>query len=239
MSKRINIIVFTLCFLISCSMNSSSKKNTHTINDSSAQLNTNLVIHNNTEIDTIRNTAFVIDEQEQIIPEIQRKAFAEAEFGMSVKEVSKLPTFKNYLKYDNQIDGIREQIGNEKYDIFLLFGDNDALHTVVFTTMAYFDASFLKTSIKKQVENLKTVIETTYGAPSKNYGFPSIFEMNQGKITWAYIWTIGAKNIKIGVEEEYRGGKYRVYSNITNTKIASVNVKQKDNKAIEESAKMF
>lgn len=220
-------------------MNSSSKKNTHTIDDSSAQLNTYISIDNNTDISNVRNIETVIEEQEQALQEIEQKAFAEAKFGMSVKEVSKLPTFKNYLKYDNQIDGIREQIGNEKYDIFLLFGDNDALNTVVFTSMAYSDASFLNTTIKKKVENLKTVIETAYGAPSENYGFPSIFELNQGKITWAYIWTVGAKNIKIGVEEEYRGAKYRVYSRITNTKIASVNVKQQDNKSIEESAQMF
>lgn len=174
--------------------------------------------------------------------EDERKAFAGAEFGMSIKEVSKLPAFKDYHIYENQLSGIRQTVGNETYDIYLLFGDDDELYNVIFTKMTYSNANALDTYIKDRVMNLKEVIEKAYGKPQVNNGYPSIFDLKAGMITWGYKWSMGTKAIRIGVQEKYSGSEYRMYGTIVNVvKENYYKAKQEteDKSKIKEASSMF
>lgn len=192
-------------------------------------------------LSTIKETVFN-DILAKYSTEGEDKAFADAMFGMSIDEVAKLPSFKDYNKYANQLDGIRIRVGDETYDIFLLFGDKDELYEVIFTTMTYSNASALNTYIKDRVENLRKVIEGAYGEPQSNFGYPSIFDMSEGRITWAYIWRIGKKAIKIGVEEKRSGGEYKMYACIYDT-VRELDYRKakedKKNNTVKESSSLF
>lgn len=166
----------------------------------------------------------------------ERKAFAGAEFGMSIKQVSEIPSFKNYRVYERQINGVRIPIGEDTYDVFLLFEANDELFSVLFTTMIFSDANHLNTSIKHRVENFKEIIQETYGSPANDYGYPSILSLEQGRIKWVYVWNLGRKTIQIGVEESSSGSRYRMYGKISDSIREHANRTQREKSIIETSA---
>lgn len=176
------------------------------------------------------------------INEDEKKAFAGAEFGMNIKQIKSLPSFNNsdWSAYDNSINAYGHAIGNETYEVKLLF-DNDELFCVVFSKY-YENANYLDTDIKDQVENFAEVIKKAYGYPTNNYGFPSILRLEAGRISWAYKWEIGNKQINIGVEEKYSGSEYQMYAEILDTKrYEAIKAKKNNNKneATTEAASQF
>lgn len=152
------------------------------------------------------------------VAEEENKAFAETEFGMSQAQVKSMPYFSHFynLTYSNSIEASGIQIGDEYYTVKLYFGDNDELYSVDFSSFNR-SATYLNTDIKDYVDNFKQVIEKSYGMPAINYGYPSILDLDEGMVTWAYIWTIGKKEIRIGVAEVSSGSEFRFFATIVDT----------------------
>ena len=141
----------------------------------------------------------------------QKKAYAGAEFGMSKKQVLALEHFDKWYDNSNSITK-RETIGNQEYNVNLNFLD-DELYLVTFETY-HQSAVYIDTEIKKAVQNLKEVIQESYGDPSEVYGIPDILRLKAGYISWAYKWSIGTKTIAIGIEETSWGAEYNMHAEI-------------------------
>ena len=168
-------------------------------------------------------------EQQEFMKAEEKKAFGGAEFGMSFKEVSKLPAFKDYSKdSDAQLTGIHKYVGDEYYTIFLLFGENDELYTVLFTS-TFLNADFLNTVTKSRVDNLKEIIQNVYGEPHFSYGYPSILDLHAGETRLVYLWNIGNKAIRIGVQANNDGYRYRIKAEICDT------MREQENKSIRKA----
>ena len=186
-------------------------------------------------------------EQQEFMRAEEKKAFGGAEFGMSINEVSKLSTFKDYSKDTNaQLTGIHKYVGDEYYDIFLLFGENDELYTVLFTPLTFSSADFLNTVSKRRVDNLKEIIQNVYGEPHFDYGYPSILDLRAGETRLVYLWNIGNKAIRIGVQANNDGYRHRMYAEICDTvraqenkSIRSARENERKQKVIDDASSLF
>lgn len=186
-------------------------------------------------------------EQLEFMKAEEKKAFGGAEFGMSLKEVLNLPTFKDYSKTNNiQLTGIHKYIGDEYYDIFLLFGENDELYTVLFSSITSSNADYLNTVTKRKVDNLKEIIQNVYGEPHFDYGYPSILDLRAGETRLVYLWNIGNKAIRIGVQANNDGYRHRINAEICDTMRAQENnsirkarEKERKQKVIDDASTLF
>lgn len=66
---------------------------------------------------------------------------------MSIEQVRDLPTFRNWTVYDDRIVKYNHTLGERKYDVKLLFGNNQ-LYAIRFTSTSFENAVHLNTSIK-------------------------------------------------------------------------------------------
>ncbi|MBE6244775.1 MAG: hypothetical protein E7108_04570 [Bacteroidales bacterium] len=195
------------------------------------------VVSNNDSI-----VPYIIVKQKQRIKEEEQKAFAGALFGMSKKEVLELNHFKDYKDYSDEGDVIYkwEVIGNKKYTVRLYF-EEDKLNRVSFNNFSR-QADYLDREINDEVLNLREVIEKVYGHPTNDYGIPSILNLYSGRITWAYKWEIGNKEIRIGISEFQYGALYDSYAEIVDKEQEEVKrnlKKQEKERLVEDSSSLF
>lgn len=174
-----------------------------------------------------------------------KKAFAGAEFGMSMKEVKSLDYYKDWDSYTNYLHKYGLYIGEGYYKGDLYFKD-DKLYSVIIQSTIYRSASSYDSLIKEEVENFKDVIQNAYGRPTTNYGFPDFFRMKDGYTTYAYIWEMGRKRITVGVAEQSSGSRYAMVARIEDMDVINQLEKEKKaseeanrKKSIEESAALF
>lgn len=152
-------------------------------------------------------------------------AWADAKFGMSLKEVIKTPVFKKASSYVDKNDPFQS--------LSLYFSDTNIEGISVIRASFFNDrlfridlesskrtANYYDTEIKETVIHLKGLIETKYGSSTGGNGFPSFFEMKPDKGITAYSWQIGDKYIYIDVKEIYSGSEYKVECGIYHDKIA-------------------
>ena len=174
-----------------------------------------------------------------------KKAFAGAEFGMSMKEVKSLDYYKDWNADTNNLHKYGLYIGEGYYKGDLYFND-DRLYCVVIQSTIYRSASSYDSFIKDEVECFKDVIEKAYGRPTKNYGFPDFIRMKKGLTTYAYVWEMGKKRITIGVAEQSSGSRYAMIARIEDIDVITQLEKERETrkeasrkKSIEESASLF
>ena len=174
-------------------------------------------------------------------PENIKKAYGDAEFGMSIEQVGNLPAFRNWAVYDDRIVKYNHLLGERKYDVKLLFL-NDELYAIKFISPLFENATHLNTSIKNDVDNFKSIIAKVYGEPVFYYGMPSTRQLEKGYIRWVYRWEISSKHINIGVAESLNGNEYAMHAEIID--IYRENAFQQEEekaklKSIDEAAKQF
>ncbi len=146
----------------------------------------------------------------------EEKAFADAAFGMSIEEVSKLPSFKGYIQRGLQLDGVQSILHN-RYNVSLLFGEDNELYEVQIHDTSWVPIDLLSSVLFYSVGNLKSVIRNVYGEPHQTYEIPES-DFIIGRI---YDWTIGNKEIEIGIERNLKSipqKLIRAYANIIDSK---------------------
>lgn len=166
---------------------------------------------------------------------LAKKAYAGSKFGMSIKEVSKLPHFKDWYMNPGDKDICYEQleiIGNCHYKVKIHF-DNDILYMVEFSSSKYKSATYLETDVAKDVENFKEVISSTYGEPTTSISMPSVLDLKPNQMSVVYLWVVSSKVIKISVMEKYDGAEYSMFALIKDTDLEAV-VNQKIEKLEKE-----
>lgn len=171
----------------------------------------------------------------------QRKVFAGAEFGMSKKQIKSLDYYKDWFRELDYLHKYEIEVGNRKYNGYLFFND-DKLYQMDIVSRSYRTASYYDTTVKDDVENLRAIIESAYGRPTHNYGYPSFLKMKESYTTYAYVWEIGTKRITIGVSEEESGSRYAMRTSIENTEVINEIKKAKeaaDKKKVEEASILF
>lgn len=89
------------------------------------------------------------------------------------------------------------EIGTDRY-LIRPFYFKDELYKIEIESLGY-SATYLDLKIPQLVENLKSTISAKYPNVKTMGGFPSILNLNAGYITWMYNWTVGKKEIKLGV----------------------------------------
>lgn len=169
----------------------------------------------------------------------QNKAYAGAKFGMSKKQVLALDHFNKWQDNSTFISKF-ETVGNQEYIIKLTFLD-DELYLVTFETFNQ-SAVYIDTDIKKAVQNIKEVIQESYGNPSEIFGIPDILRLKAGYISWAYKWNIGTKTIAIGIEEASWGAEYHMHAEIRDNVRSNRIIEQNEalkNENIQNSSALF
>ena len=178
---------------------------------------------------------------DKFTPENINKAYGGAEFGMSIEQVRDLPTFRNWTVYDDRIVKYNHTLGERKYDVKLLFGNNQ-LYAIRFTSTSFENAVHLNTSIKNDVDNFKNIIAKVYGEPIFYYGMPSTKQLAEGYTRWVYRWKIANKHINIGVAESQIGAEYLMNAEIIDTQrenALKLDIERMKLKSIEEATKQF
>lgn len=171
----------------------------------------------------------------------QKKVFAGAEFGMSKKQIKSLDYYKDWFRELDYLHKYEIKVGDKKYNGYLFFYE-DKLYCMDIVSRSYRTASYYDTAVKEDVEHLRAIIESAYGRPTHNYGYPSFLKMKENYTTYAYVWEIGTKKITIGVSEEASGSRYSMRTRIENTEIVDKIKKEKeatDKKKAEEASKLF
>lgn len=168
--------------------------------------------------------------------EDEKKAFAGSEFGMSIEQVKQLSPFNSsdWQQRDNvellsMVDGViyndilaceNYALGDETYTISLYFNSN-GLYRITFTSVKYrWNSHYSKGEIPHEVNmevfNFRDIIKETYDNPTIAYEFPSASRMEAGRISLAYKWEIGVKEIILGIEESY-SETFQMYARIEDT----------------------
>lgn len=178
----------------------------------------------------------IITKQQSLFKDEEKKAFADAKFGMSKEEVLKLPKFRSYLKLSDQLLS-EVNIGGVEFLNFLKFGANNELYEVVFESF-YTD---YHGALKDAMDTFKEVIENVYGPPHKKAAYNTQSTLKVGYVHWAYVWKIGKKGIFIGagLDTNYR---YYVKATIVDTvrqKEYEKDTNKKKQQSINEYIQMF
>ena len=167
----------------------------------------------------------------------ETKAFAEASFGMPIEEVSRLPHFNNYIKDGSSLLINNERIGKYEYRVKLLFGNDDELYLVTFSTTENSTEDFFNTYTKQAVLNFSSVIRKKYGEPNLVvFAYPQLSEMEDGYYMQTEGWEIGKKVITVGVARQ--GREYFMFSRISDAK-REREQSFATNRDIIESSKLF
>ena len=148
----------------------------------------------------------------QQIQEDQRKAYAGANFGMTLDDIKKLDHFrtKSFDKIQNRFYRIKEEkVGNYTYTCFLSFDDNGGLQSVLFTSPWQSDL-YYNTDIINRVRDFATVIYQAYGMATKTYGIPSVSDFYSTTYKKVNIWEVGTKSIEISIQKKTTAREYYV-----------------------------
>jgi len=105
-------------------------------------------------------TPNILKEQKAYMKKEGKKAYAGALFGMPPSEVARLPHFKHYIRRGNTMYCYDEQIGNQYYNVTLIFGKDSGLYKIEFVSRWFkYDKE------EYYLNDFMSVIETTYGPP--------------------------------------------------------------------------
>jgi hypothetical protein len=141
--------------------------------------------------------------------EDEKKAFAGAEFGMSIEQVRKISPFntsdwRQRSSVDMSNNDILEcnnySLGDDNYAVRLDFNSNGLLR-ITFTSKEHKSTDDLTASrienvlnrVHSKIYNFKKIIEETYDSPTVVYGLRGASGMQDGHIYYAYKWEIGIK----------------------------------------------
>ena len=148
----------------------------------------------------------------QQIQEDQKKAYAGANFGMTLDEIKQLDHFRT-KSFDRIRDGFyrikEEKVGNYTYSCSLSFDDDGKLQAVLFSSPWQSDL-YYNTDIISRVRDFNSVILRAYGMPTKSYGIPSISDFYSSTYKKVNIWEVGAKSIELGVQKRTIKNEYYV-----------------------------
>lgn len=170
--------------------------------------------------------------------ELAKKAYADSKFGMSTKEVSDLPHFKDWNIVPNDSNSVYNYcdiIGDRCYNVSMSF-DCDKLYSVEFASNEYRSANYIDTEIRYDIENLKEIITKTYGEPTGIVGMPSIIDINPRTPTVVYEWLIATKYIQICVKEKYSGSEFVMVAYMWDTELASAKKERMEKEEKEKKA---
>jgi hypothetical protein len=151
-------------------------------------------------------------------------AWGDAKFGMSLKEVRKMPMFKeasistDITKLFQTMNLYFRQTGIEGLRSISLSFFEDKLYRVDLESKEK-SANYFETYIKDIAFLLKDLVVKKYGNPQEGEGFPSFLKMEPNIEITAFRWRIGNKDIFITVKEVYSGSNYKVECTIYNNKV--------------------
>lgn len=78
----------------------------------------------------------------------------------------------------------------------------EQVYAINITFYGKYITSDLDLSLKTFIEEkLKPLFVNKYGSPTKNYGYPNIFQLKEGYITYISKWILTDKTIIIGVQQ--------------------------------------
>lgn len=160
------------------------------------------------------------------------KAYAGAEFGMSMKEVLAIDHFKS-LKMTKSADCLTawDKVGNEDYILNLLFYKGE-LYKVYFESGP--DYTSVYDFVKDKIVNIRDVFTKAYGTPSYSYGVPGENDRPYGSSLDLYRWSSKNKSIYISYARSNRG-KHRMWAGIMDKNRNEA--KQKEKEEQEKKAK--
>lgn len=143
-----------------------------------------------------------------------KKAYADAEFGMSMKEVLVLDHFKGskWVKEDGTLHRI-EKVDKVDYDVYLDFY-NDELYRVGFYSFPRYAGGRSFYFVNQDLENIVKVFLTAYGIPSYSYGMPNEGEIGYNSSKNLYRWNSRNKTISIDYSR-YKNDRYLMSATIT------------------------
>ena len=144
----------------------------------------------------------VADEYDAIFNQLSsvpdnNKAYADAGFGMSMKEVLTLDHFKggNWKKDDGSLH-CTEKVDKVDYDVYLDFY-NDELYRVGFYSFPRYAGGRSFYFVSQDLENIVNVFLAAYGTPTYSYGMPNEGEIGYGSSQILYRWNSRTKTISI------------------------------------------
>jgi len=135
---------------------------------------------------------------DSFITEQSQIAYASMRFGMSEKEVKKLP--KKETEYF-------QTIGDHRYLLTPVYNNQGKLYMVTIKGYSKM-ATYLETEVNEEIKNLVEVISEKYGQPEYISSLPNVLELDPGYLRWMRKWNIGNKTIKIGAGEESSSSEY-------------------------------
>lgn len=151
-------------------------------------------------------------------------AWGGADFGMSVKQVSSLNSFKGYYDSKNSLYPLLDELilfssnaGIKDINQISANFYNDRLYEINMES-SYYTANYYDNRLYEIAKSLKSMLEDKYGSPTKDYGYPQFSDLKPKKSITAYFWEIGYKKVYISVDEKYDGYTYRVTCLIRNEK---------------------
>lgn len=160
-------------------------------------------------------------------PDSSLLAYGNLYFGMKKAEVAQ--------KNEN-----RQQLGKYEYNFSYDFNGDSVLFRVKIFSDGVKVIGY-DTTLKNLYRNLVQIVETRYGKPGKQNGFPSVFDVqNQGKYTTDN-WELGNKQIDISIRENALNS-YSVVCEITHKQMAvaeKTRLKNEKNKEVIEASKKF
>lgn len=192
-------------------------------------------------IQSIADEYDAIYEQLSSIPD-NKKAYADAEFGMSMKEVLALEHFKGgkWVKEEGSLHRM-EKIDKVDYDVYLDFY-NDELYRVGFYSFPRFAGGRSFYFVNQDLENIVKVFLTAYGTPSYSYGLPNEGEIRYNTSQTLYSWNSRTKTVSIDYSR-YKNDRYLMSATITDNNRAKLRKEeiekenQKEQNAREQATK--
>lgn len=166
----------------------------------------------------------------------QRRAFAGANFGMSVDEVHQLPFYKdfNFANHKKLNDGLysrRVTIGGGEYYVSLSFTSDDKLYQIAIIGDNHSPYSF--SYVQDDVENIKNAIYEVYKEPLINNGCPTLEDAYRDKAHDVYGWEIGTK--KIAIMTSHRESDFCAFTLIVDTELSAQKKAQEQEEKKEKS----
>jgi hypothetical protein len=188
--KSILLTTVTFLLLVSCNFSKKKELAEKRISDSIQQVR--LVEHIKLQADSLEKTTRLNQAM---------TAFGEIKFGMTRDTVQSI--MRKTLD-----QGKSKLLGAYNYSFSPGFNDAGQLYMLQLQTASESSLQ-LESSVRAKVDNLKQIISTKYGGPKKSFGYPDDFAFVETQIQWTNVWEFDTKTIKVGVEAETEGSRYK------------------------------
>lgn len=180
------------------------------------KLNGNLFV---SEITSLPYSFIILNRKREVVASYiptfkdENKAYRDAWFGMTAKDLCVLPMFKDeeWLSEKGGLLKLKEQIGDAHYQVSLEFYKTE-LYQVCINSEAY--VSDYKQHID-DARNLLSVFSLAYGNPYYNTPIPSDANHRQNIACTLARWKLGSKQVSI-TSVYHKGYGYAVIAYITN-----------------------